>query len=249
MKYRFNALDPRSTWMRCHVQTSGVSLTRQEPLNNLARAAFHALAGVLGGVQSLHVDSYDEAYSVPTEEAALLSLRTQQIIQEETGVTHVVDPLGGSYYVEALTSDMESRILDELDQIEQQGGYVSAIEKGWIHKKITDFFQTERSMIEKGDIRVVGENVYKTIGDKPSINVFRYPEGVEDRQKKRLAELRRRRNNEKAASALAALEDACNTGANILPHSVECARSGCSEGEMFKVFKKAFGLWRPPVMW
>jgi methylmalonyl-CoA mutase N-terminal domain/subunit len=117
MKHRFNTKSPRSLWMRCHVQTSGVSLMREEPLNNIIRAAYHALSAVLGGVQSLHVDSYDEAYSVPTEEAALLSLRTQQIIQAETGVTEVVDPLGGSFYIEALTNDIEMRILDEVDEI------------------------------------------------------------------------------------------------------------------------------------
>jgi methylmalonyl-CoA mutase N-terminal domain/subunit len=147
MKYRFNAKKSRSMWMRCHVQTSGVSLIQQEPLNNIIRSAYHALAAVFGGVQSLHVDSYDEAYSVPTEEAALLSLRTQQIIQEETGVTDVVDPLGGSFYVEALTNDIEKRILDEVDEIEREGGYVAAIECGKLHKKIASYFSHQQKDI------------------------------------------------------------------------------------------------------
>ncbi len=249
MKYRFQARSPRSMWMRCHVQTSGVSLLREEPLNNIIRAAYHALATVLGGVQSLHVDSYDEAYSVPTEEAALLSLRTQQIIQAETGITEVVDPLGGSFYVEALTHEIEKRILDEVDEIEKMGGYVTAIEKGWLHKKIAEYFYKERDMVEKGIIKLVGYNTYKTPVELPSINVFQYPEGVEERQKARLAKLREQRDNEKAGEALRGLEDACRRGENVVPHTLQCARADCSEGEIFKVFKKAFGLWRPPVFW
>ncbi|MDH5364912.1 MAG: methylmalonyl-CoA mutase family protein, partial [Dehalococcoidia bacterium] len=199
--------------------------------------------------QSLHVDSYDEAYSVPTEEAALLSLRTQQIIQAETGVTEVVDPLGGSFYVEALTNDIEGRILDEVDEIERMGGYVAAIEKGWLHRKIADHFYREQSMVEKGDIKLVGYNIYKAPGEVPPIEVFQYPEGVEERQKARLAGLRKRRDNEKVGSALAALGEACKRKRNILPYTVECARVGCSEGEIFKVFKKAYGLWKPPMLW
>jgi methylmalonyl-CoA mutase N-terminal domain/subunit len=249
MKYRFNAQSPRSMWMRCHAQTSGVSLRREEPLNNLIRAAYQALAAVLGGVQSLHVDSYDEAYSVPTEEAALQSLRTQQIIQAETGVTEVADPLGGSFYVEALTSEIEARILDEVEEIEKIGGYVAAIEKGWLHKKIADYFSHERKMIEKGTIKIVGYNVYKTHVELPPIHVFQYPEGVEERQKERLRRLREKRDPEKVNRAFLALEEACKKGKNVVPYTLQCARVGCSEGEVFNVFKKSFGLWKPPVFW
>jgi methylmalonyl-CoA mutase N-terminal domain/subunit len=249
MKYRFNAKSPRSMWMRCHAQTSGVSLRREEPLNNLIRAAYQALAAVLGGVQSLHVDSYDEAYSVPTEEAALQSLRTQQIIQAETGVTEVVDPLGGSFYVEALTDEIETRILNEVDEIEKMGGYVAAIEKGWLHRKIAEYFNNERKMIEKGAIKIVGYNIYKTHVDLPPINVFEYPEGVEQRQKERLRILREKRDTEKVNQALLALEEACQQGKNVMPYTIQCARVHCSEGEIFKVFKRSFGLWKPPVFW
>jgi len=249
MKYRFGAKSPRAMWMRCHVQTSGISLVREEPLNNLIRAAIQSLSAVFGGVQSLHVDSYDEAYSVPTEEAALLSLRTQQIIQEETAVTEVVDPLGGSFYVEALTNDIEKRILDEVDEIEKIGGYVASIEKGWIHNKIANYFYREKELIDKGEIKFVGSNVYKSEDKKPSIEVFRYPEGVQERQKAKLAKLRMNRDNEKVTEALSALEDACRKNTNIIPFSLECARHGCSVGEIFKVFKKAFGLWKPPALW
>ncbi|MCL5069784.1 MAG: methylmalonyl-CoA mutase family protein [Actinobacteria bacterium] len=248
MKHKYNAQNPRLMWMRCHVQTSGITLTRQEPLNNIIRAAIQALSAVMGGVQSLHVDSYDEAYAVPTEEAALLSLRTQQIIQSETAVTEVVDPLGGSYYVEALTNGIEKRILDEVEEIEKLGGYVAAIEKGWIHRKVANHFHNEQAKIEKGDIRVVGLNCYKSTYETPPINVFKYPLGVEERQAAKLAKLRETRNNTEAEKALKKLEEACAGHANIVPYSVQCARAGCTEGEIFKVFKKVFGLWKPPVI-
>ena len=249
MKYRFQAKNPRSMWMRCHVQTSGVSLVQQEPLNNVIRAAYHALSAVLGGAQSLHVDSYDEAYSVPTAEAALLSLRTQQILQEETGISDVVDPLGGSYYVEAMTSDIETRILDEVDEIECGGGYVSAIESGQLHRKISSYFTNQQKEIEKGDIKIVAYNRYRSDSVPPPINVFRYPEGVEERQRDKLARLRLNRDNGRVVAALTALKEACRKRENILPHSVACARARCTEGELFKVFKEAFGLWKPPALW
>jgi len=249
MKYRFNANNPRSMWMRCHVQTSGVTLIQQEPLNNIIRSSYHALSAILGGVQSLHVDSYDEAYSVPTEEAALVSLRTQQIIQNETGVTDVVDPLGGSFYVEALTNLTEQMILDELDEIERTGGYVSCIENGYFHKKISEYFTRQQREIEDGKIKIVGYNCHKSEIEPPPINVFRYPQGVEEKQKSRLTQLRMRRDNLKVASALSALRDACRSHKNVLYATVECARARCSEGELFAVFKEAYGLWKPPKMW
>jgi methylmalonyl-CoA mutase N-terminal domain/subunit len=196
----------------------------------------------------LHVDSYDEAYSIPTEQAALLSLRTQQIIQTETGITGVVDPLGGSFYIEALTNDIERRIIDEIDEIEKMGGYVTAVQEGWLHKKVADYIYHERSMIEKGDIKIVGYNIYETSGEQPPIDVFHYPEGVEEKQKARLARLRAHRDNEKVNSALNALGEACRRKKNIVPFTIECARAGCSEGEMFKVFKGAYGIWRPPTI-
>lgn len=248
MKYKFNAKNPRSLWMRCHVQTSGITLTRQEPYNNIVRASYQALSAILGGVQSLHVDSYDEAYAVPTEDAALLSLRTQQILQNETAVTEVVDPLGGSYYVEALTNEIEKRILGEVEEIEKIGGYVASIEKGWIHRKIANYFNTEQAKIEKGEIKVVGVNCYNSESKTPSINVFKYPEGVEERQKEKLKKLKDSRNNSDVDKTLKNLEEACRNKTNIVPYSVECARNGCTEGEIFKVFKKAYGLWKPPVI-
>ena len=246
MKNKFGAKDLRSQWMRCHVQTSGLTLTRQEPLNNIVRAAYQALASVLGGAQSLHVSSYDEAFAVPTEEAALLSLRTQQIIQAETAVTEVVDPLGGSYYVEALTDEIEKRIIDELSEIESQGGYVAAIERGWLHRKIATYFQTEQAMMESGEIPIVGLNCYKSDREEAKIDVFSYPEGAKERQVKKIEQLKDIRDNKAVEKALKDLEDACRADKNIIPYSLECARTGSTEGEVFKVFKSSFGLWSPP---
>jgi len=248
MKHRFQAKNPRAMLMRCHVQTSGVCLIQDEPRNNIIRSAYHALAAVLGGAQSLHVDSYDEAFSVPTEEAALLSLRTQQILQRETGVTDVVDPLGGSFYVETLTRDIEDRVLDEVDEIERLGGYVKAVEAGQIYGKVASYFADQQRRIESGEIAIVGQNVYRSGAEGPAIDVFRYPEGVEEAQKARLQRLRLTRDSGNVERTLKALKDACVKGDNILPHSVACARARCTEGELFKVFKEAFGLWKPPAL-
>ncbi|MCK4783319.1 MAG: methylmalonyl-CoA mutase [Desulfobacteraceae bacterium] len=249
MKYQFQAQNPRSMWMRCHVQTSGISLIQQEPMNNIIRAAYHALSAILGGTQSLHVDSYDEAYSIPTAEAALLSLRTQQILQDETGIIDVVDPLGGSYYIEALTSEIEKRILDEVDEIERIGGYVSVIESGQLHRKVSSYLYNQHKDIENGDIKIVAYNRYKSNSVSPPINVFRSPKGVEKRQREKLATLRLSRDNKQVKVALLALKEACRKGENILPYSVACARARCTEGELFKVFKEVFGLWKPPAFW
>lgn len=246
MKYKFSAREPRSQWMRCHVQTSGLTLTRQEPLNNIVRAAYQALASVLGGAQSLHVSSYDEAFAVPTEEAALLSLRTQQIIQAETAITEIVDPLGGSYYVEALTDEIEKRIIDELEEIEKQGGYVKAIERGWLHRKIAAYFQEEQKKIESGEIPIVGLNCYKSETEAASIDVFQYPEDAEERQIEKIRRLKDERDNSEVEKALKDLKEACVKDTNIIPYSLECARAGCTEGEVFRVFKSSFGLWSPP---
>jgi len=247
IKNKYNAKDLKSTWMRCHVQTSGISLTRQEPLNNIIRAAYHALSVVFGGAQSLHVDSYDEAYSVPTEESALLSLRTQQIIQNEIGVTEVVDPLGGSYYIETMTGDIEEKILNEIDELEKAGGYICSIEKGMIQKKIAEHFYKEQELIEKKDIKLVGQNIFTSESKAPSINVFKYPLDVEEKQKERIANLKSSRSKKEVEKALGDLEAACIQKTNIIPFSVKCAEVGCTIGEIFKVFKKSYGLWKPPV--
>jgi methylmalonyl-CoA mutase N-terminal domain/subunit len=250
MKYRFGAKSSSSMLMRCHTQTSGLSLTREEPLNNIVRAAYQALAAVLGGAQSLHVDSYDEAYSVPTEAASLLSLRTQQIIQEETAVTGVVDPLGGSFYIESLTDEMERKILEAVNEVEEMGGLVAAIERGWLHRKITDYTRRENEMIEKATIKMVGHNCYKaSSGDIPEIDIFEYTQGTEDKQRQKLKRLRAARDNTRVVKCLEELREVCKQRRNIFPYCLEAARANATEGEIAGVFRESFGLWKPPNYW
>jgi methylmalonyl-CoA mutase N-terminal domain/subunit len=248
MKFKYNAKNPRSMLMRCHVQTSGISLVREEPLNNIIRSAYEAMAAVLGGAQSLHVDSYDEAFAVPSEESSLLSLRNQQIIEHETGVTSVVDPMGGSYYVEALTNEIEKRILDEITLIEDQGGYIEAIANGYLLNKIYNYFYNEQKKIENGDIKIVAHNWQKSLSGE-DFEAFQYPEDAEEVQVARLKAHRASRDNAKVEEALKNLKTACQTkGANVMAYTLECARVGCTVGEQWKVFKDAFGIWNRPSL-
>ena len=247
MKHRFGARNAKSMLMRCHVQTSGLCLPREEPMNNIVRAAYHALAAVLGGTQSLHVDSYDECYSVPTEAASLVSLRTQQIIQEETAVTAVVDPLGGSFYVESLTNEIERRVLDELDEVEAMGGIVAAIEKGWLHRKISDYASTEHKMIEQAKVKIVGHNCFKATAEVPDIEIFRYPGDVADKQCQKLRRLRSERDPARVEDSLRALQEACKHHQNVFPYCLEAARANATEGEIARVFREVLGSWSPPM--
>ncbi len=248
MKYRFGAQKPRSMWMRCHVQTSGVSLQREEPMNNVIRAAYHALAAVLGGAQSLHIDGYDEAYSVPSEEASILALRNQQIIEVETQATQVVDPLGGSFFVEALTNELEQKMLDEVDEIERMGGLVEVVASGWLHNKAARHIEREQRMIADGEIKVVGRNYFRAPDLKmPDIWVHEYDDNVGKAMRDKLASLRMRRDNEKASSSIDALIEACKRGDNVMAACLECARADVTEGEMRRAFTKAFGTWKSPI--
>jgi methylmalonyl-CoA mutase N-terminal domain/subunit len=242
---RFSITDTNALKLKCHTQTSGITLTRQEPYNNIIRSSFQALAAILGGVQSLHVDSYDEAYSVPSEESALISLRTQQILQSETGITDIVDPLGGSYYIEQKTLEYEKLINDKLDWIDSLGGYISLVESGRLHKELADFSYEQQQAIDKGEIKIVGLNQYCLVNPH-SISSFNYPEGVEERQISFLSEVKNKRDRKKVDESLDALEEACASGDNIFPYCVDCAINRCTKGEMFLVFKKVFGLWSKP---
>jgi len=249
MKHRFAANNERAMLMRCHVQTSGLSLASQEPMNNIVRAAYQALAAVLGGTQSLHVSSYDEAYSVPTEAASLVSLRTQQIIQEETAVSAVVDPLGGSFYIESLTEELERKILDEIDAIEQMGSIVEAINRGWLHRRITEYAHNENRMKAESAIKLVAHNYHKLDGNRMAPDVFRYRSGVEERQRKKIEELKQRRDNTAVKKRLQELREACQKHENVFPYCVEASRAGATEEEIAQVFRETFGLWRPPENW
>lgn len=243
---RLKAQSPRSHLMRFHVQTSGITLPSIEPLNNIARAAIQGLAAVLGGAQSLHIDSYDEAYSAPTEKAALISLRSQQILQVETGVTRVIDPLGGSYFVEYLTDEMEKRIFKFIEKIEDMGGIIKVVETGWLHRQISEFSYRQQRDIESGKLKIVGVN-YQPGKDKeiPS-EIFRYPE-TEKRQKEKLNMLRRKRDTVLWKKAMDKVRNACNRAGNLMPAIMDAVRARATLGEIHSVFKESFGLWNFPL--
>ena len=248
MKYRFNAQKPRSMWSKCHVQTSGVSLQREEPMANVARSAYHAMAAALGGAQSLHVDGYDEAYSIPSDEANLLALRTQQVIEAETQITQVVDPLAGSFYVESLTNQIEALILDEIDEIEKMGGLVDVVDSGWLHNKASRYIQKEQAEIADGTIKVVARNYFRDPNlEMPEIWVKEFDPELGKAMADKLARIRSQRNNEKADNTLKALVDTCKGGGNVMEACIECARADVTVGEMRRAFVDAFGLWKTPI--
>ncbi|MGK7376945.1 acyl-CoA mutase large subunit family protein [Planococcus sp. 1R117A] len=247
MKDRFKAQEAKSHLMRFHVQTAGITLTKVEPLNNIARSAIQGLAAVLGGAQSLHVDSYDEAYSAPTEESALISIRTQQIIQTETNVINTVDPLAGSYFVEKLTQEMAQRIRDYVALIESKGGLVSVVETGWLHREISDFAYNTQKDIESGKQKIVGLNYFPSENNEAKVEVFRYPETAEKRQREKLEKLRARRDNAKVEETLKALREKCHEDINLMPYIKDAVSAYATLGEVAEVFREEFGLWQFPL--
>jgi methylmalonyl-CoA mutase N-terminal domain/subunit len=247
-KERFGAKNKRSMLMRYHVQTAGVTLTACEPLNNIARSAIQGLAAVFGGCQSLHLDSYDEAYSAPTEDAALVSLRTQQIIQCETGVVNTVDPLAGSFYVEYLTDEMVKRIFDYIKKIESLGGLVSAVESGWLHREIATYNNKYQKKIENGDMQIVGVNYMRAEEELACpIEVFEYPETY-SRQKAKLDRLRAERSDQKVQECLNILKDKCHTDENLYPYCLDAVKNLVTLGEIEELFREEFGLWSFPLI-
>ena len=240
MRDRFGAKDPRSMMLRFHTQTAGVSLTAQQPDNNVIRCAVQALAAILGGSQSLHVNSRDEALALPTEESAQLSLRTQQILAYESGAADVVDPLGGSYYVESLTSDLEAQALDYIARIDAMGGAVAAIEGGFQMREIGDAAYRHRQEVESGDRIIVGVNRYAT-EEPPVEGLMRVDEEAARQQVARLERLRRERDGGAARAALRRLADVARGEDNTVPAILECVEAHCTLGEMSGVLREAFG--------
>jgi methylmalonyl-CoA mutase N-terminal domain/subunit len=239
----FGARDERSMLMRFHTQTAGVSLTAQQPLNNIVRTAIEALAGVLGGTQSLHTNSFDEALALPTEEAVRVALRTQQIIAEETGVANTIDPLGGSYFVESLTDRMEEQAYEYFRKIDQLGGMVEAVKRGFPQREIADAsFQYQRE-VEAGVRRVVGVNAY-TEGDDSVTPILRIDPALESQQVRRVQDVRARRDGDAAGAVLDALEAAAREpGENLMPLLIEAARAEATEGEIVQTLQKVFGTY------
>lgn len=246
MKERFGAKDPRSLTYRFHVQTAGVALTAQQPLNNIARASYHALAAVLGGAQSVHVDAYDEALCTPTELSSLTALRTQQILQRETGVTNTVDPLGGSYFVENLTNEMEDRILGILARIDDLGGIVNAVEQGWLHGEISTAASEYQASIESGEMPVVGVNCYRIEDEELPIELFSSPE-TRDRQTEKLKKIREVRNKREVQKAFDTIRRTCEENRNLMEVNVDAVTAYVTEGEITKILKDHYGVWDPPL--
>lgn len=246
MKERFAPKDPRSLMFRFHVQTAGVALTAQQPLNNIARASYHALAAVLGGAQSVHVDAYDEALCVPTELSSLTALRTQQILQSETGVTNVVDPLGGSYFLESLTNQMEESIGTIIAEIDSMGGIVKAVEKGWIHDEISAAAYQYQMRVESGEMPIVGVNCFQIENEKLPIELFRLPETLKI-QKKKLERIRKKRNAVQVRKALDAVTRGCEEGRNLMELLVDEVKVYLTEGEVSQALRKVYGVWNPPL--
>jgi methylmalonyl-CoA mutase N-terminal domain/subunit len=251
MTERYGAENERSTWMRFHTQTAGVSLTSQQPLNNLTRVAIQALAAVLGGTQSLHTDAHDEALAVPTAEAAMLALRQQQILAEETGVDATVDPLGGSWFVEALTSETERQAWRYIEEIDRRGGMVAAITEGYPQREIADAAYRYQREFDAGERRVVGVNAYVDASEVMSVPVLQVPEGSLESHLERLGRTRRERDAEAVGAALAGLRDAArrpgSSDTNLMPYFIRCAAAYATLGEQCGVLREAFGEYREPV--
>ena len=243
MRYKYGAKDPRSWTLRFHTQTAGCSLTAQQPEINIVRVAIQAMAGVMGGTQSLHTDSMDEALALPSEKAVQIALRTQQVIAHESGVANVVDPLGGSYYLEWLTDDMERQARDYFDRIDSLGGVVPAIEKGFFQKEIAAASYKYQKEIDNKERVVVGVNEY-TSDESVEIPILEMdPEGF-DRQCARLKKLRASRDKGKFEASIRAIEKAAEGDDNLMPHFIEAAKAKATLGEMCDVLRGVFGEYR-----
>ena len=248
MKETFGAESERSAWMRFHAQTSGASLTAQQPDNNVVRVSLQALAAVLGGCQSLHTNSKDEAWALPSADAALQALRTQQIIAHETGVTDTVDPLGGSYFVEALTNQVEARAYDYFNQIDRQGGVIPALESGYFQREIADAAYIYQQEEDRRERITVGVNEYVDAGESLSIPILRVDEAGEQRHVAHLDEVRRRRDDRDVASRLRDLESAARRSgseANLMYPLIEAVKAEATLGEMMGVLRDVFGEYLP----
>jgi len=247
MRETFNARNPRSWLMRFHTQTAGVSLTAQQPENNIVRVAIQALAAVLGGTQSLHTNSMDEALALPSEHAVKVALRTQQIIAEESGVTNTVDPLGGSFFVEAQTDRMEKDAYAYFQRIQDMGGVIPALEKGFMQSEISDAAYRYQREIDENRRKVVGVNAYHD--DKPAaIPILRMDPNGYSRQLNRLNEVRKTRDSGRVGQTLDALRIACEGTENTMPYILDCVRAYCTLGEVISVMTKVFGKYEEPTM-
>ncbi|HEX8000232.1 MAG TPA: methylmalonyl-CoA mutase family protein [Pyrinomonadaceae bacterium] len=247
MRERFNAQSERTLQLRFHTQTAGVSLTVQQPLNNIVRVAIQALAGVLGGTNSLHTDAYDEALALPTDRAALIALRTQQIIAEETGVANTIDPLGGSYFIESLTKKMEDGALDYFAKIDAMGGMVEAVEKGFPQREIQESAYQYQKAVERGEQTIVGVNKYQMEHEDSEIPILIIDEGVRDHQVERLEQTRGRRDRGAVANSLEKLRQAARNDDNTMPATIDAVRAYATLGEICDALRDIYGLYEEPA--
>jgi len=238
---QFNPKDPRSSMLRTHVQTSGWSLTAQDPYNNIIRTTLEALAAALGGTQSLHTNSFDEAVGLPTEFSSRIARNTQLVIQEESKICHVVDPMGGSYYVEALTNDIVNEAQKIIDEVEEMGGMAKAIGTGWPKMRIEESAARRQAQIDRGSEIIMGVNKYQLKDEKLDLEVLEVPEAVRDEQIKRLQEIKSKRDNDVVKKALAAITKAAETGENLLAACIPAVRARATVGEISDAMEKVFG--------
>ena len=247
IKEKFHAQDPRSMMLRFHTQTGGSTLTAQQPDNNVVRVAIQALAAVLGGTQSLHTNSRDEALGLPTEKSVQIALRTQQIIAYESGVTNTVDPLGGSYYLEYLTDQIEKRAQEYLERIESMGSMVEAIELGYIQREIQASAYKYQKSIESGERIIVGLNKFKT-EEEPPQEILKVDPRLRELQIQRIQEVKRKRHNEKVNAILKEIEDIASTGENLVPYFIEAVKAYATLGEITGALRKVFGEYQQQVI-
>jgi len=247
MRERFHAVNERTLQLRFHTQTAGVSLTVQQPLNNIVRVAIQALAGVLGGTNSLHTDAYDEALSLPTDRAALIALRTQQIIAEETGVANTVDPLGGSYFLESLTRKMEAETYDYFSRIDGMGGMVEAVEKGFPQREIQESAYQYQKALERGDQTIVGVNKFQMDEEGMEVPTLVINESVREHQVERLEQTRQRRDKGAVANSLEKLKQAAQAGDNTMPATIEAVRAYATLGEICSALRDVYGIYEEPA--
>ncbi len=247
MKERFGAKNPRTMQMRFHTQTAGVSLTVQQPLNNIARVAIQALAGVLGGTQSLHTDAYDEALALPTDQAALIALRTQQIIAEETGVVNTVDPLGGSYFVESLTQKMVDGCFDYFDKIDGFGGMVEAVEAGFPQREIQESAYQYQKSVERKEQIIVGVNKYRMDDEFSKIEILQLDENVREHQLARLEQTKKTRDKVAVTNALDKLKLAAQANENTMPATIEAVKAYATVEEICVALRDVYGVYEEPA--
>ncbi len=247
MKERFGAKNPRTMQLRFHTQTAGVSLTVQQPLNNIARVAIQALAGVLGGTQSLHTDAYDEALALPTDQAALIALRTQQIIAEETGVVNTVDPLGGSYFLESLTQKMVDGCFDYFDKIDGFGGMVEAVEAGFPQREIQESAYQYQKAVERKEQTIVGVNKYQMDSEFSKIETLQIDENVREHQLSRLEQTKKLRDNGAVSKALDKLKKAAQVNENTMPATIEAVKAYATVEEIAVALRDVYGIYEEPA--